>query len=307
MLRVPFVDLVPQPAPLRAELLSALTRVVDSGRFILGPEVALFEREAARYLAVPHAVGVSSGSDALVCALLATGVGAGDEVITPGLSFFATAGAVLRVGAVPRFADVESETLNLSPAACERAITARTKAILVVHLYGAPARLDALVELARRAKLTLIEDAAQAFSARYEEKAVGTLGTIGCFSFFPTKPLGGLGDGGLVCTAHPELAERLRRIRTHGAERRHEHVMLGGNFRLDELQAAALRVKLPHLSAALAERARMAKRYDEAFASIDGMKLLANSPDHFYIPDRSLCIEEADFSWGRWVSDIDDV
>jgi dTDP-4-amino-4,6-dideoxygalactose transaminase/acetyltransferase-like isoleucine patch superfamily enzyme len=263
--RVPFVDLAAQHAPLLPELRAAFDRVVKSGRFVLGEEVTRLEAELAARLRGRHAIGVSSGTDALLAALMALGVGPGDEVVTTPLSFFATAGSVARLGARPVFADVDPESMNLDPAAVRAAITPRTKAILPVHLFGRPCSLE-LFDLASSLGIPVVEDAAQALGATTARGPVGSLGTLACFSFFPTKNLGALGDGGLVTTNDDQLAERVRLLRVQGARPKYHHLVIGGNFRLDELQAAFLRVKLPHLDRWTSERRDAARAYEEAFA-----------------------------------------
>lgn len=247
-----------------AELGAAFTRVLASRQFILGAEVGAFESELARYLGSPHAIGVSSGTDALVCALLSLDIGPGDEVLTTPFTFIATAEAIARVGARPVFADIDPVTLNLDPARVVR--TPNTRAVIPVHLFGHPAELAPL-------ELPIIEDAAQAIGARAGGRRVGTLGRLGCFSFFPTKPLGALGDGGAVVTAEAALAERIRRLRQHGSAEKHLYVELGGNFRLDALQAAFLRVKLPCLDGWLEQRRAVALAYSRELAGIDELAL----------------------------------
>lgn len=266
--RILLTDLGAENAPLEAELLEACGRVLRSQRFILGPEVAALERELESYLGCGAAVAVSSGTDALVVALHALGVGGGDEVVTTPLSFFATVGAILRVGARPVFADVDPETLTLDPARAGRAFTPRTRAVVPVHLFGQPAEMDALGEVARRHDVAVVEDAAQAFGARYAGKQAGTFGHAGCFSFFPTKNLGGFGDAGAVVTDLPAVAERARRARGHGFRERHVAVGPGGNYRMDELQAALLRVKLRKVDAWVQARRRHAASYRELFARL---------------------------------------
>lgn len=259
--RIPVLDLGPELAELGPELETAFRRVVASGHFILGPEVEAFEREVAAYLGVRHAVGVNSGTDALVIALRATGIGPGDEVITSPFTFFATPESVSAVGATPVFVDVDPETLNLRPDLVARALTPRTRAILPVHLFGHPADLEPLRALARERGLRLIEDVAQAFGATLGGRKVGTLGDAGAFSFFPSKNLGCLGDGGLVATDDDGVADAARMLRAHGARRKYQNEVLGYNSRLDALQAAFLRVKLPRLDASNAGRREAAARY----------------------------------------------
>jgi dTDP-4-amino-4,6-dideoxygalactose transaminase len=264
---VPLLDLQAQNGPLRDEILAAIARVVDSQRFIGGPEVDAFEREIAADLGVAHAVGLSSGTDALLVALMALGIGPGDEVITPAFSFFATAGCVSRVGAVPRFVDIDPVTFNIDPAAAADAVTSRTRAIVPVHLYGQCADMDPLLDLAQRCGVAVIEDAAQAIGASYKGRQAGSMGTAGCFSFFPSKNLGAFGDAGLLTTNDAALANEARLLRSHGAEPKYFHKRIGGNFRLDAIQAAVLRVKRPHLAAWTQARRRNADRYDRLFAA----------------------------------------
>jgi len=260
---IPLIDLAAQHEALASELRQAFERVLASGSFILGPEVSAFEQEIAGYIGVPHALGVSSGTDALLLALMALGIGPGDEVIVPAFSFFATAGCVARLGARPVFADIESDSFNLDLEQAAKRVSPRSKAIIPVHLYGQlcdPAALRAL-------GLPIVEDAAQALGAGRAEQQAGTLGEFGCFSFFPTKNLGALGDAGLLTTRDAELAKRARLLRAHGAEPKYHHALIGGNFRLDALQAAFLRAKLPSLPAWNAARRANAARYDQLFAA----------------------------------------
>lgn len=262
---LPFLDLKAQYASIRQEIVEAVTRVLESQHFILGPEVEAFEKEVAAMTGCAHAVGCASGSDALLLALLALEIGRGDEVITTPFTFVATAGSIARVGAKPVFADIDPDTFNISPKAVKKAITSRTKAILPVHLFGLSADLNEILEIAAARHIAVIEDAAQAIGARYEGRAVGSCGTLGCFSFFPSKNLGGAGDGGMVTTNDARLAERLRLLRVHGAKNKYEYELLGLNSRLDALQAAILRVKLRHLDRWAAARRRNADRYRDLF------------------------------------------
>ncbi|HUR20354.1 MAG TPA: DegT/DnrJ/EryC1/StrS family aminotransferase [Vicinamibacterales bacterium] len=263
---VPLLDLSAQYAPLRAQILDAVTRVCDSQRFILGPETQALERELADALGVRDAIGVSSGTDALLVALMALGIGPGDEVITSTYSFFATAGCITRLGARPVLVDIDPETYNIDPGGVARALTSRTRAIVPVHLYGHSADMDTLLAIAADAGLPIIEDACQSIGATWHGRQTGAMGRIGCFSFFPSKNLGAFGDAGLVTTQDPSLAAEIRLLRGHGAERRYYHERVGGNFRIDELQAAVLRVKAPHLAEWTAGRRRNAGRYREMFA-----------------------------------------
>jgi dTDP-4-amino-4,6-dideoxygalactose transaminase len=232
----------------------------------MGPEIEGFEQELAAILGVRHAVAVSSGTDALLVALMALGIGPGDEVIVPTYSFFATAGSVCRVGATPVFVDIDPVTFGIDADATARALSPKTRAILPVHLYGLPCDLDPILALAARTGAAVIEDAAQAIGARYRGRPVGGIGTAGCFSFFPSKNLGAFGDGGFVTTTDAALAAEIRLLRNHGAEPKYFHARIGGNFRLDAIQAAVLRVKLPHLAAWTEARQRNAHRYRELAA-----------------------------------------
>lgn len=261
---VPMLDLGQEYHLIAPEIDDALRRVLASGRYILGEEVSAFEAEAADYLEVRHAVGCASGTDALLLALMALGIGPGDEVITSPFSFFATAAVISRVGAVPVFADIDPHTFNLDPEAVEELITSRTRAIIPVHLFGQPADLTAYRELADRYGLFLVEDAAQAFGARWYDRPVGSFGDLAAFSFYPTKNLGAAGDGGLVTTNDDGLAIKVRILRQQGIKSsRYCHEMMGINSRLDEVQAAILRVKLRHLDAWNARRRQIADRYTQ--------------------------------------------
>jgi dTDP-4-amino-4,6-dideoxygalactose transaminase len=296
-LKVPLLDLQPQYAPLRADILSAITRVCDSQQFIMGPEVEQLEAEVSGALGVRHAIGVSSGTDALVVSLMALGIGPGDEVVTPTFSFFATAGSVARLGATPVFVDVHAETLMMDAPAVRSVLTPRTKAIIPVHLFGLCADMDPLREVAAAHGVHVIEDAAQALGATYKGRPAGALGTVACFSFFPTKNLGAFGDAGLVTTDDDGLAARVRLLRNHGASPKYYHREIGGNFRLDALQAAILRVKLPHLAEWNQRRRENAVAYHDLFTQAglaDRITLPEEPPGrvHIYhqyivrIPDR---------------------
>lgn len=268
-LPIPSFDLSQQHLALAPELDAAIAAVVRSGRCILGPEVDGFEREFAAHLDVPHVVSVGSGTDALLLALKARGLPEGAEVVTTPYTFAATASSIVQAGLRPVFADIDPDTLCLDPEAVASALTPRTAAVLPVHLFGAVADMPAFRALARRHSLALVEDVAQACGSRQEGRAAGTFGDAGCFSFYPTKNLGAAGDAGAVATSDPDLAERIRRLRGHGAARRFEHLEVGGTHRMDALQAAVLRVKLPRLAGWLAERERIADTYLEALAGTD--------------------------------------
>ncbi len=258
---VPFNDLDRIHSPLKQEFRDAMNAVMESGAFILGKSVSDFEEEFARYCQVDFSLGVSSGTDALLLALMALDIGPGDEVITTPFTFFATAGAIARVGATPVFADIEETTFNLAPPSVEAKITHATRAIIAVHLFGQCADMSHLEEIAARHNLALIEDAAQSVAAKDKRgKIAGSMGTIGTFSFFPAKNLGAFGDGGAVTTNNPELASKMRALRAHGAKVKYFHDAVGGNFRLDALQAAILSVKLPHLEAWTQQREESAAR-----------------------------------------------
>ena len=273
---VPLIDVKAQYAPLLEEVRQRLDDVLERGQFILGPNVRAFEEEAAAYLGAREAVGVANGTDALVLVLDALGVGAGDEVVCPAFTFYATAEAIARRGATPVFADIDAATLNLDPADVARRITARTKAILAVHLFGRPAPLADLP-----GDVPVVEDAAQAFGAAIGGRRVGSLGVAATFSFYPTKNLFGLGDGGLVVTADGELAERVRMLRFHGSRDKERFELVGYNSRLDELQAAVLRVFLPHVDEWNAARREAALRYAELGLG-EICELPSDEPGHVY-------------------------
>ena len=265
-MKVPLLDLQAQYATLRDELRAATLRVMDSQQFILGPDVTALEEEIARYTGAKHAIACASGSDALLLALMALDIKAGDEVVTTPYSFFATAAAIARVGARPIFVDIDPATYNITAEKIEAAITSRTRAILPVHLFGQSAEMSAIMEVCERHALPVIEDAAQAVGAEDCGRQAGTIGAIGCFSFYPSKNLGGAGDGGMLTTDGDELAKRLRMLRVHGSEVKYYHHLIGINSRLDSLQAAILRVKLPHLDSWSEARRENAERYNQLFA-----------------------------------------
>jgi dTDP-4-amino-4,6-dideoxygalactose transaminase len=263
---VPLLDLHAQYVTLRPELEAAVRAVFASQRFILGPEVEQLEAEVAHYSGCEFGIGMSSGTDALLAALMAEGIGPGDEVITPPFSFFATAGVVHRLGARPVFVDIEPDTFNLDPTKLEAAVTSRTRAIIAVHLFGQMADMDAVMEVASRRGLCVIEDAAQSIGAELAGRRAGSIGDYGCLSFFPSKNLGAAGDAGMVVCRDPARADRLRLLRSHGSRNKYFHDFVGGNFRIDALQAAILRVKLPHLDGWTAKRAQNARFYRDRFA-----------------------------------------
>jgi dTDP-4-amino-4,6-dideoxygalactose transaminase len=273
----PFLDLNAQYVLIRDEVRQAIERVMESQQFILGPEVSAFEEDARRYLGCQYAIGCASGSDALLLALMALEIGAGDEVIAPPFTFVSTAACIARLGARAVFVDINPQTFNLDPWQLEDVITRKTKAIIPVHLFGAPAEMDGILEVARAHRVAVIEDAAQAIGAQHKGRAVGSMGTIGCFSFFPSKNLGGAGDGGLLTTNDPLLADRLKILRVHGSRSKYEYAMLGVNSRLDALQAAILRVKLRHLDGWTARRQQNAQRYRELFAEY-GLEGILTAP-----------------------------
>jgi len=324
-MNVPILDLIRQYSSIKAEIDTAVANVLASGRFILGPEVKAFEEEVATYCGVKHAIGVASGTDALLLSLRALGVGPGDKVILPSFTFFATAGVVHNVGATPVFADIDPKTFNLDPADLRRILESSptnptnptnpmnptnssvVKAIIPVHLYGQMADMDEIMAIAKEYNIAVVEDAAQAIGAKYRsavhssqlneshkpnepyephepnELKAGTIGDLGCFSFFPTKNLGAYGDGGMIVTNDDALAERVRILRVHGSKPKYYHRMVGTNSRLDALQAAILRVKLPHLDEWTAARQRVAARYDELFQDVQGIATPYRAPDRTHI------------------------
>jgi dTDP-4-amino-4,6-dideoxygalactose transaminase len=277
-MKIPLLDLNAQNLPLEAELTAAFTRVLRSGVFVMGPEVAAFEKEVAALVGTTHAIGVSSGTDALLLALMALDLGPGDEVLVPSFTFFATAGCVARTGATPVFVDACPVCFNLDTTRAAQKITARTKAIIPVHLFGQCADMDAVMALASAHGLRVIEDAAQSIGARSKNRASGTIGDFGTYSFFPSKNLGGFGDGGMLVTDDDALADRARLLRTHGSRPKYFHSLIGGNFRLDPLQAALLRVKLPHYASYTAARQANAAAYTASLSRLPGV--VAADPAH---------------------------
>ncbi|WP_447974330.1 DegT/DnrJ/EryC1/StrS family aminotransferase [Nitrospira sp. Kam-Ns4a] len=285
-MQVPLLDLKAQYRQIKAEVMAAIEAVCEEQGFILGPRVVELEQAVARYVGATHAVGVTSGSDALLLALMAAGVGPGDEVITVPFTFFATAGAVSRLGAKPVFVDIRPDTFNLDPSRIERAVTPRAKAIIPVHLFGQCAEMEAINEVARRRGLAVIEDACQAIGASRNGVKAGVLGDAACFSFFPTKNLGGVGDGGLVTTNDPRLADAVAMLRVHGCRTKYVHERIGINGRLDALQAAVLTVKLKHLDRWTEGRRRNAARYERLFeeaALLDRVVLPRTQPGNEHV------------------------
>jgi dTDP-4-amino-4,6-dideoxygalactose transaminase len=279
---VPLLDLRAQYVTIREELREAMDRVAESQHFILGPEVEKLEREVAAYSQCEFGIGVSSGSDALLVVLMAIGLKPGDEVVTTPYTFFATVGAISRLGAKPVLVDIDPLTYNIDPSALEAAITERTRAIIPVHLYGQMAEMDPIMEVAQRHNLCVIEDAAQAIGSEYKGRRAGSIGHYGCFSFFPSKNLGGFGDGGMVTTNDPELADRIKLLRNHGYRPKYYNKVVGGNFRLDALQAAVLGVKLKYLDQWTEARQRNAAHYRRLFAEAE----LSISPELLSQVDR---------------------
>jgi len=261
----PFLDLKAQFEDIRGEVLDVVARILDSQHFILGPELMAFEHEIAAYVGAEFAIGCGSGSDALLLAQMAVGIGSGDEVITTPFTFGATVGSIARLGARPVFVDINPDTFNLDEQQLEAAITPHTRAIMPVHLFGQPSSMDLIMDIARKHQLFVIEDAAQAIGARWKGKGAGTIGTLGCFSFFPSKNLGGAGDGGMITTNDPGLAQKLCVLRVHGARKKYAYEEIGINSRLDAIQAAILRVKLRHLQEWTLARRRNAETYKKLF------------------------------------------
>src|SRR5438132_1130091 len=284
--RIPLLDLQAQYRPLRDELLAAIARVCDSQRFIMGPEITALEEELARMLGIRHAIAVSSGTDAVLLALMTLDITAGDEVVTTTYSFFATAAAAVRLGARPVLVDIDPATFNIDAQQAIAAITPRTKAIVPVHLFGLSADLDPIMEAAASRGIPVVEDAAQAIGSTYKGRPLGGIGALGCFSFFPSKNLGAFGDAGLVTTGDDDLAKRARLLRTHGMQPKYFHHLVGANFRMDALQAAILRVKAPHLAGWTEARRANADRYRQLFRDaglLDRVTLPIEAPDRRHI------------------------
>jgi len=282
-IKVPFFDLTAQFKSIEAEIKSALDEVFKTQQFILGPPIQALEEKIAQYCRTRYAMGVASGSDALVLSLMALGIGAGDEVLLPPFTFFATAGSVSRLGAIPVFVDIDPETFNIDPSKIEEKITSKTKAILPVHLFGQCTDMDPLLQIAKTKKLFIIEDAAQALGAEYKPKSgsegrrAGQIGNLGCFSFYPTKNLGAFGDAGMVVTDQPDFSEKVRLLRVHGSQPKYFHKSIGINSRLDTMQAAILLVKFKYLEKWTLERQKKAERYQllfqDALSSVNGLRL----------------------------------
>ncbi len=276
---VPLLDVNAQNHPLRADLEGAFSRVITSGRFIFGDEMEALERECAEMIGVKHALSVSSGTDALILALMALDLQPGDEVLCPSFTFFATAGAIYRIGAIPVFCDVSAVDFSLCLKSAASKITPRTRCIMPVHLFGQCVAMDELLEFAKAHNLLVLEDCAQAIGSSFAGKQAGVMGQVGAFSFFPSKNLGGFGDGGLVTTDDDALVERMIRLRNHGMHPKYYHSEVGGNFRLDALQCALLRVKLPHYSRYMEGRRDNAQFYQESLGSCDWLTLPQQMPN----------------------------
>ena len=282
-MKVPFIDFYPQYEEIREEIDAGLKAVFEKGNFILGEEEKQFEEDFAHYCQAKHAIGVNSGTDALYLALGTKGIGPGDEVIVPAFTFIASALCVSYTGATPVFVDVESETYNVDPDAFARAITPRTKAVIVVHLYGQPAHMDEILAVARQHGVTVIEDACQAHGAFYKDRKVGSLGDLACFSFYPTKSLGAFGDGGMIVTSDDEVAQKAYMLRDYGRDSRYDHKIKGFNSRLDTVQAVILAAKLKRLDKWNAMRAQNAQRYRERLEGLDGVTAPDVQPDRTHV------------------------
>jgi dTDP-4-amino-4,6-dideoxygalactose transaminase len=296
---VPLLDLKVQYAKIKNDVLKAIGEVLDSQICIGGPKVAELEKQVAQTSDCKHAIGVSSGTDALLVSLMSLGIGSGDEVISTPFTFFATTGCIARAGAKPVFVDIDPKTYNINPALIEKAVTKKTKAIMPVHLYGQMADMDPIMAIAKKHNLYVIEDAAQSISSTYKGKKAGSIGTCGCFSFFPSKNLGGIGDGGMVVTNDEKLYHMISIMRNHGSEPKYFHKYIGGNFRLDPIQAAALLVKLPYLNEWSAARRKNAAYYDKKFAGTGvGIPFISSDCQTIYnqymirVPNRDKVIED---------------
>ncbi|MBC8526865.1 MAG: DegT/DnrJ/EryC1/StrS family aminotransferase [Candidatus Cloacimonetes bacterium] len=275
-MKVPMLDLNAQYEPIKEDVLQAMRDVFDSKKFINGPQIAELESKIAEYCRCKYAIGVSSGTDAILISLMAFDIGVGDEVITTPFTFFATAGCIYRVGAKPVFVDIDPQTYNINPDLIEEKITDKTKAIIPVHLFGQTAEMDKINEIAKKHDLYVIEDAAQAIGSEYKGKRAGSLGDVGCFSFFPSKNLGCCGDGGMVTTDNEELAEKIRVLRAHGSKPKYYHKIIGGNFRIDTIQAAVILVKFPLLEKWHKGRKDNAKYYDDKLEDVVGIPYVEN-------------------------------
>lgn len=282
-MKIPLVDLKAQYQSIKEEIDTAISSVVNNTSFINGPEVKAFEMDFAVYNECQYAVGVASGTDALVLSLLACGIKPGDEVITTPFTFIATAESISRCGAIPVFVDIEPDTNNIDTLKIEPKITSKTRAILPVHLYGHSSEMDTMLSLAKKYNLKIIEDCAQALGARYKDKNVGSFGDAGCFSFFPSKILGAYGDGGMVTTNNPQIAESVRILRNHGGKDKYHTVMHGFNSRLDEFQAAILRVKLKYIDKWIEQRREKAALYEDLFKSINDIVVPIEKPDSYHV------------------------
>ena len=271
-MHIPMTELTMQYASIKSEVDEAIRRVIESGMFILGSEVEAFEREIAAYCGVKYAIGVASGTDALIISLMACGIKPGDEVITTPFTFIATAGAISHCGAIPVFVDIDRRTYNIDTNQIEAKVTAKTRAIIPVHLFGQPAEMDDILKLAKKHNIKIVEDCAQALSAKYKEKRVGSIGDTGCFSFFPSKNLGAFGDGGMIVTNDPQIAEKASMLRHHGTKSTCYHVLLGFNSRLDAIQAAILRVKLKHLDHWSSLRRQASSLFTQLLSKVDGIE-----------------------------------
>lgn len=281
-MQIPFLDLQAQLKPIKKDVLSAIDSVISSGQFVMGEQVRLFEEEIASYLGIKHAISCASGSDALLLSLMAIGVKEDDEVITTPFTFFATAGAISRLGAKPVFVDIDKKTFNINSDLIEEKITSRTKAIIPVHIFGQSAQMDKIMSVAKKNNLKVVEDACQAIGSEFENKKTGSIGDLGCFSFFPTKNLGAYGDGGLIVTNNDDFANYLRKARLHGSSKKYYHEFIGFNSRLDSLQASVLRVKLPYLDIWNNERNKVANEYSSKLAGLFDVPFISPDVKHTF-------------------------